>query len=136
MNFLINLLHIQITDIIQSYKEGCHPAIHIVESAPAPPYDPFNANLNNIYADELPQDTPQVSVIAQDQSPAIAQSPSPIIAQHQPCTPMSLSPVETLPTHVETINPSVLSSPLTRTSLHSPNRPTLPVIHLKHDSVG
>jgi len=136
VNFLINLLHIRITDIIQSYKEGRCPAIHIVESAPAPPYDPFNADPNNIYADELLQDTPQVPVISQDQSPAVAQPPSPIIAQPQPRTPMSLPPVETLPTHAETINPSVLSSPPTRTPSHSPNRPPSPVIHLKHDSVG
>jgi len=42
VNFLINLSYIEIADIIQSYKEGCCPVIHIVESAPAPPYDPFN----------------------------------------------------------------------------------------------
>jgi len=129
VNFLINLLHIRVTDIIQSYKDGRRPAIHIIESAPAPPYDPFTADRDDIYAEE----------------PLQQASPLPVIHQPQPCRATSIPPVETLTTTAVLVTtPAVsvttpatpTSPPPSRTCSRSPNRPVSPVIHLRHDAVG
>ena len=120
VNFLINLLHIRLTDIINSYKTGRRPALHIVESAPAPPYNPFTADRDDIYAEEPPRDD----------------SASPVIHQPQPHQATSLPPVETLSVAVTSAPAPLLSPPPSRTQSHSPNHPVSPVIHLVHDTVG
>jgi len=120
VNFLINLLHIRLTDIIQSYKTGRRPALHIVESAPAPPYDPFTADRDDIYVEE----------------PLRNASASPVIHQPQPRQVPSLPPVETLSTTADVPAREPLSSPPPSACSDSSSRPVTPVIHLKHDAVG
>ena len=120
VNFLINLFHIRLTDIIQSYKDGRRPAIHIVESAPAPPYDPFTADRDDIYAEEpLPQ-----------------ASPLPVIHQPQPCRVASLPSIEILTTAEAPAHTLYTSPPPTCSCSLSSSRPVSPVVHLMHDTVG
>jgi len=119
VNFLINLLHIYLTDIIQSYKTGHCPALHIVKSASAPPYDSFTADRDDIYAEE----------------PLYNASESPVIHQPQPRQVTSLPSFETLSITADASARESLSSPPLSVHSNSLSWPVTPVIHLKHDTV-
>lgn len=62
VHFLINLLHLRITNILNQYKTNGPCTTHIVESAPSP-YDPFTVDQDDIYEDETSLEGSSSSVL-------------------------------------------------------------------------
>jgi len=110
---------------LQRYKQNANLVEHIIETTPAPPYDPFE-DPDDIYAEEAP-----TKIALSD------------VAQPQPARSPSLLPIATLAPEVE------LSAPLSVLLANSPtadfssansstsrNSPTTPPVHLLHATTG
>jgi len=120
VHFLINLLRLQVTDIINRCKSSQPRTTHIVESAPTPPYDPF-ADLDDIYAED-------VSCLV---TPTTILQPQPRRAQSLPTIDTLTAETQTTPEPVLPASPA--ASP--HVSANLPSQLVSPVIHLRHDFV-
>ena len=115
VHFLLNLLRIRLSDILERNKNNEPRTVHIVESASVSSYDPF-ANPDNIYAEE----------------------PDSNIVQPQPQKASSLPPITTVTPADHSEESLTLSSPTQQSSvlLSTPSSPTTPPVHLLHATTG
>jgi len=124
VHFLINLLHLRITDILNQYKTNEPRTTHIVESAPSP-YDPFTVDWDDIYEDETPLEGSSSPVLVQPQPQQASSLPLLTSLAETP----DVEPIVSLPPSLVNESPFFQPSP-------SNSSPTTPPVHITHDTTG